>query len=68
MRMPAAANPPTADSRDATLRRLLHIAWSYRSDCLQLAPHPLQLLLLLPQGVPQLLRLSVGAAVDGFRV
>jgi ATP-binding cassette subfamily B protein len=34
--MPAASDPSTADSRDATLRRLLRIAWSYRSDCLQL--------------------------------
>ena len=34
--MPAASAPPTADSREATLWRLLRIAWSYRSDCLQL--------------------------------
>ncbi|MEY3110324.1 MAG: hypothetical protein RL079_1009, partial [Verrucomicrobiota bacterium] len=34
--MPAASDPPTADSREATLWRLLRIAWSYRSDCLQL--------------------------------
>ena len=34
--MPAASVPPTADSREATLWRLLRIAWSYRSDCLQL--------------------------------
>jgi ATP-binding cassette subfamily B protein len=34
--MPADPAPPTADARDATLRRLLRIAWSYRTDCLQL--------------------------------
>ena len=34
--MPADPAPPTADARDATLRRLLRIAWSYRADCLQL--------------------------------
>ncbi len=34
--MSAASDPSPADGRDATLRRLLSIAWSYRSDCLQL--------------------------------
>ena len=35
--MPAADSaPPTADPREATLRRLLRITWSYRADCLQL--------------------------------
>ena len=34
--MPADPVPPTAAERDATLRRLLRIAWSYRADCLQL--------------------------------
>ncbi|MEY3853634.1 MAG: hypothetical protein RI910_2614, partial [Verrucomicrobiota bacterium] len=34
--MPADPAPPTPDARDATLRRLLRIAWSYRADCLQL--------------------------------
>ena len=28
--------PADAPARDATLRRLLRIAWSYRADCLQL--------------------------------
>ena len=34
--MPADPVPPTAADRNATLRRLLRIAWSYRADCLQL--------------------------------